>query len=282
MKWPSVRMGTTFSRAIVWDFSIASSVLPELSKGNQTRPRELCLNYDADRCYGKEVCLRWSTPCLPTSPITISESLRNDGFAWASSDQLRGMLPAAALSDWETFAASWNDLGVDTYMADNGRYRRRRFSAFAVSAHGITRKPHQPHYQSRDYNLLNGGIERWFQPFLDSTADHAALHAILQMCFDDVPRPHAAGAAAGVVARRVSSVPHRGARRRARQAYARRAASGWCRLGAGDAHRAPEHRGRCHVHSRHRAPRCSASSRLPSRWSPPSSTTAACITASRP
>ncbi len=93
------------------------------------------------------------------------------------------MLPAAALRDWETFAASWNDLGVDTYMADGGRYRRRRFSAFAASAQGIMRKPHQPHYQSRDYNPLNGGIERWFQPFLDSTAEHPALRAILGMCF---------------------------------------------------------------------------------------------------
>jgi hypothetical protein len=69
-------------------------------------------------------------------------------------------------------------------MADSGRYRRRRFSAFAVSAHGISRKPHQPHYQSRDYNPLNGGIERWFQPFRDATANHAALRAILQGCFE--------------------------------------------------------------------------------------------------
>ncbi len=53
-----------------------------------------------------------------------------------------------------------------------------------MSAHGIVRKPHQPHYQSRDYNPLNGGIERWFPPFLDSTADHDALRAILQLCFE--------------------------------------------------------------------------------------------------
>ena len=115
---------------------------------------------------------------------SIAERLRNDGFAWASAEQVRAELPAASLTDWAAFAASWNDLGVDAYMADNGRYRRRRFSAFAVSAHGIARKPHQPHYQSRDYNPLNGGIERWFLPFLDSTADHPALRAILQLCFD--------------------------------------------------------------------------------------------------
>jgi hypothetical protein len=130
----------------------------------------------------KSATLLAAVPPTPTNSIT--DSLRNAGFAWASANQVRALLPAAALSDWQTFAASWNDLGVDAYMADNGRYRRRRFSAFAVSAHGIARKPPQPHYQSRDYNLLNGGIERWFQPFLDSTADHPALRAILQMCFE--------------------------------------------------------------------------------------------------
>ena len=93
------------------------------------------------------------------------------------------MLPAAATQGWATFAQSWSDLGVDAYMADNGRYRRRRFSAFDVSAEAIVRKPHQPHYQSRDYNALNGGIERWFQPFTDSIASHDSLHSILRLCF---------------------------------------------------------------------------------------------------
>jgi hypothetical protein len=131
----------------------------------------------------REVCYP-AVPVPISQPHSITERLRNDGFAWASADQVRAELPAASLSGWATFAASWNDLGVDAYMADNGRYRRRRFSAFAVSEHGITRKPHQPHYQSRDYNPLNGGIERWFLPFVDSTADHPALRAILQLCFD--------------------------------------------------------------------------------------------------
>jgi hypothetical protein len=113
----------------------------------------------------------------------IAERIRQAGFACVSADQLRAQLPAAALHEWPSFAASWNDLGVDAYMADNGRYRRRRFSVFTASVHGIARKPNQPHYQSRDYNALNGGIERWFQPFLDSTAEHVTLRAILELCF---------------------------------------------------------------------------------------------------
>ena len=67
-------------------------------------------------------------------------------------------------------------------MADGGRYRRRRYAAFAVSQDGIVRKPHQPHYQSRDYNPLNGGIERWFEPVAEAVAAHPALDAILRAC----------------------------------------------------------------------------------------------------
>src|SRR5262245_10477631 len=116
--------------------------------------------------------------------MSVSDNVRTEGFAWVGADAMRALLPAEALRDWASFATSWNDLGVDTYMADGGRYRRRRFSAFAVTATRILRKPHQPHYQSQDYNPLNGGIERWFQPITDAIADHATLQAILRLCFN--------------------------------------------------------------------------------------------------
>jgi hypothetical protein len=114
---------------------------------------------------------------------TILSQIRDEGFSWTSAAQVRALLPPEAVRDWQTFAASWNDLGVDAYMADNGRYRRRRFSAFAVSEEAIVRKPHQPHYQSRDYNPMNGGIERWFQPFTEAIATHVTLQSILRLCF---------------------------------------------------------------------------------------------------
>jgi hypothetical protein len=110
-------------------------------------------------------------------------ALREAGFAWVSANEMRAMLPPASLRDWAAFANSWNDLGVDAFMADNGRYRRRRFGAFDVSAGAIARKPHQPHYQSRDYNPLNGGIERWFEPITPKIGEHETLRAILKLCF---------------------------------------------------------------------------------------------------
>ncbi len=101
------------------------------------------------------------------------------GFALVRAPDMTALLEPAGLRHWPAFAASWNDLGLDAYMADGGRYRRRRFGVFRVAADGVVRKPHQPHYQSRDYNPLNGGVERWFEPITEAVAGHPAMRAIL-------------------------------------------------------------------------------------------------------
>jgi len=122
----------------------------------------------------------------------IESALAQRGFAFVGASTMETSLRAAGLADWERFAASWNDLGLDTYMADGGRYRRRRHAAFSLSSRGIVRKPHQPHYQSRDYNPLNGGIERWFSPILPEIAEGATLSTILRWCralFDSLSGP---------------------------------------------------------------------------------------------
>ncbi|MBA3455018.1 MAG: 2OG-Fe dioxygenase family protein, partial [Deltaproteobacteria bacterium] len=64
--------------------------------------------------------------------------------------------------DWPGFVASWDDLHLDRYMADGGKYRRRRHALFLAPATGaIVRQPHGPHWQGLAYNPLNGGVERW-------------------------------------------------------------------------------------------------------------------------
>ena len=98
-----------------------------------------------------------------------------------------------ALADWDAFSASWNRLPHDGYMADGGRYRRRRHATFAIARDGaIERRPHQPHYQSRDYNPLNGGVVRWFEPIEDAIGAGATMSATLQFCartFDALAPP---------------------------------------------------------------------------------------------
>src|SRR6266849_3047702 len=100
---------------------------------------------------------------FPSGAPALQKALARDGFAFMPGDRMRPLLAQAGpLADWDRFAASWDDLALDTYMADGGRYRRRRHAVYAGAADGaIARQPHQPHYQSLDYNPLHGGVARW-------------------------------------------------------------------------------------------------------------------------
>jgi hypothetical protein len=112
----------------------------------------------------------------------LAEIIDAQGFAQAEAGTMGPVLAAEGLTDWQGFAASWDDLGLDRFMADGGRYRRRRFAAFTVKDGTIRRKPHQPHYQSRDYNSLNGGIARWFDPVTEAIGSHPATTSVLKVC----------------------------------------------------------------------------------------------------
>ncbi|GAN60883.1 hypothetical protein ACI01nite_12210 [Acetobacter cibinongensis] len=111
----------------------------------------------------------------------LEKPLTEQGFAYEPAQAMRPLLDAYGLERWDEFAESWNHLGVDRFMADGGRYRRRRYATFSLTDQQVTRKPHQPHYQSRDYNTLNGGIERWFKPVAPDIGAHPALLAVLRL-----------------------------------------------------------------------------------------------------
>jgi len=121
-----------------------------------------------------------TTDPAPDVP-TLQALLRRDGYAFLGGDALRRLLEdGGALDDWPAFAASWDDLAPDAYLAARGRQRRRRHAVFAAGAAGpVRREPRQPHYQSLDYNPLQGGIERWFEPILPAVAEGATLRRIL-------------------------------------------------------------------------------------------------------
>ena len=119
----------------------------------------------------------------PSNVLQLRNAIQAEGYSFVEAPVLRSALDGfGTLTDWETFAGSWDDLGADTYMADGGRYRKRRHAVFHADAEAIRRKPAQPHYQSRDYNPLNGGIERWFDPVRDAIADGASMRTILRFC----------------------------------------------------------------------------------------------------
>ena len=110
---------------------------------------------------------------------SIEPALLDKGFVFRPGAALRAWLgPAGA--DWASFAASWNDLGEDRHMADGGRYRRRRYAVFDVTAGGIARAPHQPHFQPTTYNRLNGGLDRWFDPVAPEIGEHPIAQALIR------------------------------------------------------------------------------------------------------
>lgn len=114
----------------------------------------------------------------------LAAELSRKGFSFVPSDRMRAMLERTGpLTDWADFAASWNDLERDRYMGDGGRYRRRRHAVFRVEKGGaIERLPHQPHFQTTDFNDLNGGIDRWFAPVKDEIGSGPSLTTILKFC----------------------------------------------------------------------------------------------------
>ena len=121
-------------------------------------------------------------PMRPDPELCVA--LRRSGYAFLPGADLRQQLLAGGdLADWPAFAESWNDLPVDAYMADHGRYRRRRHAAYRISGDaGIRRLPAQAHYQALDYNPLNGGIERWFEPVAAEIGDGASMRSVLEFC----------------------------------------------------------------------------------------------------
>ena len=199
----------------------------------------------------------------------IAETVRRDGYAFVRAPEMRALLEAAGLRDWDGFAASWDDLGVDTYMADGGRYRRRRFACFratprgdrAQAASAALPEPRLQPAERRDRALVRAGDRA------DRRASGDARHP------DDVPgavRPaDPGGHAPPGLACRDTPVPHRSAAGAERATDPRGHAPRRRRLGAGAARQPGQYRERRHDDRRSGRNRRSAALRFPIRSTPP-------------
>jgi hypothetical protein len=127
---------------------------------------------------------------LSTDTIDGLDSLANAGFAFVHADAMNRCLgDILDCEEWPDFVASWNDLAPDTYLAERGLFRRRGHAVFSIKSEGASvREPHQPHYQSRDYNALQGDIERWFEPINASIGGGTILQRILKFCATNFSR----------------------------------------------------------------------------------------------
>jgi hypothetical protein len=115
----------------------------------------------------------------------IAERLAAEDFLFVDAAHTVELLSAISASDItadHAFTDSWNRLEEDQYMADGGKYRKRRHAVYAIQKPGETarRMPYQPHYQTLDYNPLNGGVARYFAPILDDLHASPTLAALLE------------------------------------------------------------------------------------------------------
>ncbi|MBR0681249.1 2OG-Fe dioxygenase family protein [Roseomonas eburnea] len=118
---------------------------------------------------------------VPAGPLA---ELAARGFARVPGATMIGLMgEAGAPALLAPFFASWNRLETDAFMADGGRYRRRRIANFSAEpgVPGHVRGEHRPHFQAVVHNTLNGGVDRWFAAMEDEVAASAPLRALLDL-----------------------------------------------------------------------------------------------------
>jgi hypothetical protein len=118
------------------------------------------------------------TAPIYTSPEDITKALHSDGYALLRPQDLcalAGLQPA----DLTALESSWDDLELDNYLKDGGRYRRRRHSCFVQNGATLTQVAHRAHWQPLEYNALHGGMHRLFEPVAPATLKQAAWSTLL-------------------------------------------------------------------------------------------------------
>ncbi|HEY0488745.1 MAG TPA: 2OG-Fe dioxygenase family protein [Telluria sp.] len=120
-----------------------------------------------------------------TDPARLAAALKDDGYAVLRPADVRA-LAGCSETELAQLAASWDNLELDNYLKDAGRYRRRRHACFIQDGPGLAQAPHRAHWQPVEYNALHGGMHRLFEPVEARTVAHAAwqrlLHSLGDVC----------------------------------------------------------------------------------------------------
>jgi len=121
--------------------------------------------------------MSFQPPIIPATEVPTA--LRDRGYAVLSRDGLCELagVDASALHALEP---SWNDLPLDGFLRDGGRYRSRRHSCFIVEGASVTQAPHRAHWQPVEYNALHGGLERWFEPVRPDVVSQPAWTTLIR------------------------------------------------------------------------------------------------------
>ncbi len=83
------------------------------------------------------------------------------------------------------FIISWQNLEVDRFMSDNGVYRTRKHATFTINSKSkiYNKNDYQPHYQTTEYNTLNGGVERFYKEIDTNTIRNPIFKNLIQFAY---------------------------------------------------------------------------------------------------
>src|SRR5450830_1025224 len=111
----------------------------------------------------------------------IQGQLENTGY-WVGNYFNYFITQAHRSNDWKKFLETWDGLPPDEFMADGGKYRRRRFSElrYDVQHDEIGILPHRPFFQDKYNNALNGGRDRHFEPITPYIATHPFIKRMIR------------------------------------------------------------------------------------------------------
>ncbi len=124
---------------------------------------------------------------LITINRTVRSELREQKYALILADEfsIDPELTAARQCLW----ADWDNLELDNYLKDGGRFRQRRFALFYFlpSPGDLLPLPSASYFQSSEVNTYAGGVAREFAPLLEKSLTNQFLHELIKFNFRQFP-----------------------------------------------------------------------------------------------
>jgi len=108
----------------------------------------------------------------------VGTALRTQGYALLAPADVAA-LAGSPLAELAQLTPSWDELELDSYLKDGGRYRRRRHSCFVQEGEALAQTAHRAHWQPVEYNALHGGMHRMFAPVQPATIEQPGWQGLL-------------------------------------------------------------------------------------------------------
>jgi hypothetical protein len=121
---------------------------------------------------------------MPLALAHLAGVLLENAYVSSNIVALSASASVVSSEHWRSFTDSWCRLPPDTYMADHGKYRSRRYSEFSIEPGfaKISLLSHRPFRQTKAVNYMNGGTDRVFAPIESDTVNNDAFRTALIGC----------------------------------------------------------------------------------------------------